>query len=106
MKKITLTETELVNLIKKVISESATVNLNGRTLQIPGDGTILVQDVKGKMIKVKMSSNLGDINVAKIDKTNDGYSVTGRSGMSKNIDNETVNKIISFVDNVEPKTST
>jgi hypothetical protein len=106
MKKIiTLTESQLVNVIKKIINESA-ANIEGRKYQIPGDGTILIQNASDKMVKIKMKSSIGDINIAKVDLVpGEGYSITGRSGMSKTIDNETIGKILSFVDGGSPSTS-
>ncbi len=93
---IRLTESELINIVKKVINEQQkkVVAIDGIDVQINNDekGTILIN---GK--KIKLSHTLGDIKVRdikKLDKNN--YQVTGYSGNSQKIDYSDIKKIIDF----------
>jgi hypothetical protein len=101
MKKIVrLTESELVNLIKKVIAED--IQVAGRKISLHPSGALLVPDKTGKPKKVRLSAVGSDFNIVKLEPTGKGYNVCGKSGRCQSISPEQANTIISFVDNGSP----
>jgi hypothetical protein len=104
MKKvIRLTESDLRRIVLRVIEESTTSanNLLGRNYTINPDGTISIANNQNKLQKIRLYTKLGDMNIIKITPTSNGYKITGGK-MSKDVDSDTVKKVINFVDTGSP----
>jgi hypothetical protein len=104
MKKvIRLTESDLRRIVLRVIEEStaSSNNLLGRNFTINSDGTISIANNQNKLQKIRLYTKLGDMNIIKITPTSNGYKITGGK-MSKDVDSDTVKKVINFVDTGSP----
>jgi len=97
MKKIIkLTESDLIRIVKRVLSES--VIINGATFSVNGDGTVSIT-TNSKSAKIRFSKFYLDINVASIIKTNNGgCMVTSKNGTEKTLSKEDVKSVINFVE--------
>lgn len=109
MRKIRLTESELINLVKSIILEvESSSTLEGRKYTINPDYTLSIADRKGAMSKIKMSGSKMfmdfDINVQNINSNpqTGSYSIVTKKGNKYDLDKNTVNKIINFVDTNTP----
>lgn len=101
--KIKITENQLKNLTKEIISEDIFNKLEGRNFKINSDGTISIQDYKGGMPKIRISTkSFGNVNIEKIERDGDEYKLTTKKGLEKKISRNIVSKIIKFVDTNEP----
>lgn len=107
MKKIIkLTESDLTRIVEKVINETKILkegsSIFGRNFVINSDGTVSISDRNGNLQKIRMTTKLGDINVIKIEPSNGGYNITGKSGITEFADNDKIKQVISFVDSNSP----
>jgi hypothetical protein len=104
MKKlIKLTESELIGIIKRVISEQSLVkSIEGRNYKINPDGTLNIQKSDKNFAKVRLTTKLGDINVVNISQCSGGYEIKGKSGNSKCVGSDKISEIINIVDSGKP----
>jgi hypothetical protein len=64
---------------------------------------VSITDKSGRLQKVRMSLSGGvNINVINIQPASGGYIITGKSGRTKFVDNNTINQVIQFVDTNSP----
>lgn len=105
MKKIIrLTESDLVRIVKRVISEGTSGKLEGRDFIINSDYTVSVADSKGVKKKVQFSALGSKINIKDIKKVGSEYIITSKNGTEKPIDVAKVKKIVTFVDSSQAQT--
>ena len=95
---VRLTETNLINLIKRIISESTTGDIESRKYKINSDGTVSVTNMKSTYIKVRFKAMGSNINIADISKSGSDYKITTKNGTTKTIEKQQVKELISFVD--------
>ena len=106
MKKIIkLTESDLIRIVKKVISEGTTGTLKGRSYTINSDGTVSIKNSSGSSKKIRFSALGQDINLKDISKSGDNYLITSKNGTKKEVTPSQITDIISFVDGTKTETS-
>jgi hypothetical protein len=109
MKKlIRLSEKDLTKLVSRIIKEveETKPKLLGRDFNINSDYTISIQDRNNKYPKIKLlGSKFGmdfDINVKSIVQNGNNFTITTKKNNTYDLNNNTVAKIINFVDNNNP----
>jgi hypothetical protein len=103
MKKIIrLSETDLKRIVKRIISESTANTLDGREYEITQYGTIKIKNKNNELVNVRLTTNMGDINLKSIYKVGDGYKVVTKNGTTKEVDSDYIKKLISFADKGTP----
>jgi len=108
MKIVRLTESDLTKLVSRIIKEVEETGpkLLGRDFNINSDYTISIQDKNNKYPKIKLQGNkFGmdfDINVKSIVQNGNNFTITTKKNNTYDLNNNTVAKIINFVDNDNP----
>lgn len=106
MKKIIrLTESELINIVKRVINEGSTGTIGGRNFTINSDGTISIKNNSGSSKKIRFSALGQNINLKDISKSGSEYIITSKNGTEKEVSSEQVKSIVNFVDSTKVETS-
>jgi hypothetical protein len=100
MRKIIITENDIVKIVNKIIIESKTGVLSGREYKINDDGTLSIKNSKKEYIKIRFSALSTNINLVDITKENDEYVIKTKNGKKTNITQSQVKEIIYFVDSV------
>jgi hypothetical protein len=105
---VRLTESDLTKLVSRIIKEVEETGpkLLGRDFNINSDYTISIQDKNNKYPKIKLQGNkFGmdfDINVKSIVQNGNNFTITTKKNNTYDLNNNTVAKIINFVDNDNP----
>ena len=105
---VRLTESDLTKLVSRIIKEVEETGpkLLGRDFNINSDYTISIQDKNNKYPKIKLLGNkFGmdfDINVKSIVQNGNNFTITTKKNNTYDLNNNTVAKIINFVDNDNP----
>lgn len=104
MKIIRLTESDLVNIVKRVLTEGTTGKIEGRDFTVNSDYTVSISDSKGVKKKIKFSALGSKINIKDITKSGSDYKITSKNGTQKTIESGKIKKIITFVDSSKTET--
>jgi len=98
-----ITESQFERLFQKLLNEDVnkTINIAGTIVTINPDGTLTIANKKkqNKKVRLYVEQFFTEfiINVTNIEKTNNGYTITGKSGRSEEVDDTTIMKVIEFV---------
>lgn len=105
MKKIIrLTESDLVKIVKRVLTEGTTGKIEGRDFIVNSDYTVSISDSKGVKKKIKFSALSSKINIKDITKSGPNYIITSKNGTKKTVESDKIKKIINFVDSTKTET--
>jgi hypothetical protein len=100
--KIIITETQYKKLDNFLNEQSTEKTLLGRKYIINRDGTVSIYDKQNEPQKIRITTSLGDINVADIEKVGDEYKITGKNGVSQLVGKQVIIPLMSFVDRDKP----
>ena len=104
---------KLINILKskvfkpennKPLNEQSTKTetLLGRKFIINHDGTVSIYNNLNEPQKIRITTSLGDINVADIEKVGNEYKITGKNGVSQLVGKQVIIPLMSFVDRNKP----
>jgi hypothetical protein len=104
MKIIRLTESDLANIVKRVLIEGTSGKIEGRDFIVNSDYTVSISNNKGVKKKIKFSALGSKINIKDITKSGSDYIITSKNETKKTVESEKIKKIINFVDSTNTET--
>jgi len=107
MKKIVITESQLKRLTNNIVLEQqvklggipVSLDLNGDVKTNPNYGT-LTFNIGNKKINIRLfTTKKGNVNIVKLIPKDDGIYIKTLMGIEKNLNKDTINKLIEYVNN-------
>jgi hypothetical protein len=95
---IKLNESDLIRIVKKVLTESKSGKLEGREYSINDDYTVSIANSKGDKQKIEFSGLGRKINVKDIKKQDTGYLITTLKDKTAELTTTQAKNVIKFVD--------